>query len=127
MFIWLVEPTFKKSIIERNYLKKDDNTFVIETGWRWGTFHVHTETDEPPVLEQGVDIYDCDYETELIETSDGCWEDYDYDECDEETQAWLEDFFEDGNSWLDLEDHGWMHDECEMIIDCEMTITKVEK
>jgi hypothetical protein len=47
------------------------------------------------------------------------------DDCDEETQEWLEEFFDEGNSWLDLEEHGWMQDECEMIIDCDLEITRI--
>ena len=50
----------------------------------------------------------------------------DFDDCDEETQEWLEEFFEEGNSWLDLEEHGWTFDDCEMIIDCDMDIEMIE-
>jgi hypothetical protein len=128
MATWKVEPTWKKSIIERNYLSKDGNTVMIETGWRWGEFTVETEDDNPPNIEAGVDIYDCGYESELVETNDGCWEEHDFDECDDETQEWLEEFFEEGNSWLDLEcDHGWLQDECEMIIDCDLKITRINE
>ena len=121
MAIWTIKPAWKKSLIERNYLTKGDNTVMIETGWRWGEFTVETEDDNPPVLEPGVDLYNCDYDVELVETSDGCWEEVDSDECDEETQEWLEEFLEE-NSWLDLEEHGWIQDECEMIIDCDIII-----
>lgn len=127
MTTWKITPQYKKSVIERNYLIKDENRIMVETGWRWGEFHVHTEDDNPPVLESGVDIYNCGYESELVETDDGCWEDIDDSECDEETQEWLAEFFDEGNSWLDLEEHGWSQDECEMIIDCEMNIEKVEE
>lgn len=127
MTTWKVEPTYKKSVIERNYLTKGDNRLMVETGWRWGEFLVFTDDDQPPKLEAGVDIYNCEYETQLVETSDGCWEDHDSDECDEETQEWLEEFFEEGNSWLDLEEHGWSQDECEMIIDCDLDIQRVEE
>ena len=126
MATWSVKPTWKKSIIERNYLTKDGNTVMIETGWRWGEFTVETEDDNPPKLEAGVDIYDCGYETELVETDDGCWEEHDFDDCDEETQEWLEEFFEEGNSWLDLEEHSWHQGDCEMIIDCDMKITRID-
>jgi hypothetical protein len=122
---WSVKPTWKKSIIERNYLSKDDNRIMVETGWRWGEFTVYTDDDTPPNLEAGVDMYDCGYESEMVETSDGCWEEHDMDECDEETQEWLEEFFDEGNSWLDLEEHGWTQDECEMIIDCDLEIRKL--
>lgn len=126
MTTWSVKPAWKKSIIERNYLTKDGNTVMIETGWRWGEFTVETEDDNPPNIEAGVDIYDCGYESELVETDDGCWEEHDFDDCDDETQEWLEEFFEEGNSWLDLEEHGWMQDECEMIIDCDLIIERLD-
>lgn len=122
---WKVEPTWKKSVIERNYITKDGNTVMVETGWRWGEFLVYTDDDNPPNIESGVDIYNCEYETELLETWDGCWEEIDYDDCDEEAEEWLQEFFDEGNSWLDLEEHGWVQDECEMIIDCDLKITRI--
>ena len=84
MATWSVKPEWKKSVIERQYLTKGDNQLMVETGWRWGEFHVYTEDDTPPELEAGVDLFDCGYEVEMIETNDGCWTDYDYDECDDE-------------------------------------------
>ena len=126
MAVWSVKPQWKKSIIERQHLSKDDNEIIIETGWRWGEFHVTTEDDNPPNIEAGVDIYACGYDAELVETNDGCWEEHDFDDCDEETQEWLEEFFEEGNSWLDLEEHGWSFGDCEMIIDCDMDIEMIE-
>ena len=127
MAVWSIKPDWKKSIIERNYFSKDGNTVMVETGWRWGEFTCETEDDNPPVLEAGVDVYHCDYEVEMVELNDGCWEEHDYDDCDEETTEWLENFFEEGNSYLDLEDEGWSMDECEMIIDCDMTIERVDE
>lgn len=123
---WSVKPEWKKSIIERNYLTKGDSTVMVETGWRWGEFIVYTDDDNPPDIESGVDMFDCGYESEMVETSDGCWEEYDYDDCSEEDQEWLEEFFDEGNSWLDLEEHGWIQDECEMIIDCDLIIEKLD-
>ena len=127
MAVWRVTPNWKKSVIERQEWSKDGNRFIYETGWRWGEFLVYTDDDTPPNLEEGVDIYACGYETELVECSDGCWDDYDFDDCDEETQEWLEEFFEEGNSWLDLEEHGWSFGDCEMIIDCDMDIVRVDE
>ncbi len=124
---WSVKPEWKKSIIERNYLHKDGQQLVVETGWRWGEFIVYTDDDNPPDIEAGVDIYNCDYETELVETSDGCWEEHDYDDVDDETREWLEEFFDEGNSWLDLEEHGWNQGDCEMIIDCDLAITRIDE
>jgi hypothetical protein len=125
MVTWSIKPSWKKSLHERNYYNKDDNTFMVETTWRWGEFTIMTEDDTPPNIEDGDDLY-CDYVCELVECSDGCDEDYDFDECDEETRKWLEEFFEDGNSYLDLEEHGWTLIDTEMIISCDPEITKVE-
>jgi hypothetical protein len=105
MALWSVKPQLKKSIIDRQKFTKDDN---------------------PPVLEEGVDIFNCDYPSEMIETSDACWEDHDTDDCDEETCEWLEEFFDEGNSFLDLLDNGWICSDGEMIIDCEMEIEMIE-
>ena len=126
MATWKVTPKWKKSIIEYNHLTKDDNELIIETGWRWGEFLVYTDDDNPPKLEPGVDILNCGYESEMVETEDGCWEEHHYDDCDEETQEWLENYFEEGNSYFDLEEHGWLFTDGEFIIDCEMNIEKVE-
>lgn len=125
MATWSVKPEWKKSIIERQEWTKDGNTFIYETGWRWGEFHVTTEDDNPPVLEAGVDLYNCDYEVELYETTDGCWDDYEFEGCDEETVEWLNEFLEE-NSVYDLEEHGWYCGETEMIIDCDMIIERMD-
>jgi hypothetical protein len=125
MALWSVKPAWKKSIIERNILSKDGNRIVVETGWRWGEFTVETDDDNPPNIEAGVDIYACGYNSELVETSDGCWEEIDYDDCDDETREQVEEFLED-NSWLDLEEEGWVQEDCEMIIDCDLIIEKID-
>lgn len=126
MATWSVKPLWKKSIIERQTWSKDGNSFVWETGWRWGEFLVHTDDDNPPELEEGVDIYCCDYETELVETTDGCWEDYDFSNCAVEVHEQVAEFLEEGNSVFDLEEQGWYNDDTEMIINCEMEITRVD-
>lgn len=126
MATWSVKPAWKKSVIERQEMIKGDNTIIIETGWRWGEFHVETDDDSPPKLHPGVDMYACDYEAEMIETNDGCWEERDTSECDEETQTWLEEFLEE-NSYYELEEHGWVFGDCEMIIDSDMIIEKLDE
>jgi hypothetical protein len=120
---WSVKPQWKKSIIERNYYHKDGKTITAETGWRGGEFTVYTDDDNPPDIEAGVDIYDCDYETELIETFDGCWEEVTVD--DEDLEEWLEEWLEE-HSYLDLEEAGWSQGDCEMIIDCDLIIERVD-
>lgn len=125
MAVWSVKPQWKKSIIERQEWIKDGQRFIYETGWRWGEFHVYTDDDNPPEITPGVDIYDCGYDSELVETTDGCWDEYDFDECDDEVREWLEEFLEE-NSVFDLEEHGWYNGDTEMIIDCEMDIEMIE-
>ena len=125
MATWRVTPLWKKSIIEYNHMIKDDNELVIETGWRGGEFLVYTDDDNPPELEPGVNIMDCGYESEMVETFDGCWEEIHYDVVDDETREWLEEFFDEGNSYFELEEHGWFFDECEFIIECDMEITRI--
>ena len=108
MAVWSVKPEWKKSIIERQIWTKEGvaGYIGIETGWRWGEFHVTTEDDTPPDLVAGVDIYNCDYECELVSLDDGCWEESDIDVQDEELRNELETFLED-NSVHDLEELGW--------------------
>jgi hypothetical protein len=127
MATWSVKPVWKKSVIERVYMNKDDNTLMVETGWRWGEFLVYTDDDNPPDIESGVDIYNCGYEVELVETNDGCWTEYDYDDCDDDVREFLEEYFEEGNSSYDLEEQGWMQTECEMIIDSDLIIERVDE
>lgn len=127
MYKWKVEPTYKKSIVEQTFMRKGDNEISATTVWRWGVFFVYTETDSPPILESGVDIYDCGYESEIAETWDGDGDEYDYDECDEETIIWLNDFFENDHTLFDLEEYGWEHTNTVMTIESEMEITKIEE
>jgi len=126
MVEWSIKPSWKKSLHERQYYTKDGNTFMVETTWRWGEFTVTTEDDIPPDIVDGTDLYNCEYDCELVECEDGCGEDYDFDECDEETTEWLENYFDEGNSYFDLEEHGWIPTDTEMIISCDPEITKVE-
>jgi len=127
MAVWSVKPDWKKSIIERQIWTKEGvaGYIGIETGWRWGEFHVTTEDDTPPDLVAGVDIYNCDYECELVSLDDGCWEESDIDVQDEELRNELETFLED-NSVHDLEELGWCCDDTEMTIDCDMIIEMIE-
>jgi hypothetical protein len=126
MVIWSVKPVYKKSIIERQTWENGGESFVFETGWRWGEFLVYTDDETPPNLVEGVDIFNCEYDTELVETSDGCWDEFDFDGCSAETIEKLEAYFEEGGSMFELEDEGWYNSETEMIINCDMTIERVD-
>jgi hypothetical protein len=127
MAVWSVKPNWKKSIIERQIWTKEDVAGYIshEIGWRWGEFTITTDDDNPPEIEEGVDIYSCGYDAELVELTDGCWEESDVDVQDEELRNELETFLEE-NSVFDLEELGWDLEDTEMIINCEMTIEMIE-
>ena len=126
MALWKLVPSCKKSLIERMYYKKDGSRLMVEFGWRWGEFTVETEDDKEPLIESGTNLWDCKYNVKMVELTDGCWEDHDYDGCDEEATEWLETFFEEGNSYLDLEEHGWDQIDAEMIIDCDPEFIKLK-
>jgi hypothetical protein len=122
MAIWSIKPKLRKSIFERVYLTKEKQELVIETCWRSGEFTLETEDENPPDIQSGVDIYNCEYSYELVETSDGS-EYFEMSKCTEETKEWITNFLVD-HSWLELENHGWMQIECEMIIDCDLLIER---
>jgi hypothetical protein len=118
MALWKIEPTFKKSLLERCYYFKDGKTMMIETGWRWGEFTCETVDDNPPTIVAGDDLYSCGYDVELQECTDGCWEEHEFiGFTEEEEEAMIE--WLDENSWLDLEEEGWSQGDTEMIIDCD--------
>jgi hypothetical protein len=125
MATWKIEPTWKKSLIERMHYHKDDKTITIETGWRWGEFTCETEDDEPPEINAGDDLYSCGYDVEMQECTDGCWEEHEFEgfteDEEEEMREWL-----DENSWMDLEEEGWSQGDCEMIMSCDPSIEKVD-
>lgn len=125
MALWKVEPTYKKSCIERQYYNKDDKTICWEIGWRWGEFFIEVEGDETPVLEAGVDIFNCDYELSDWSSDDGCWEDYDYTNMTDEEIEEIQNFLDEGNSGFDLEGLGWIPTDGEMIIDCDVSVERV--
>jgi len=42
---WIIEPTMKKSLVERLEYLNGKKRIVVETGWRWGSFSCTTEGD----------------------------------------------------------------------------------
>ena len=125
MATWKIEPTWKKSIREVMYFRKDDKEITVETGWRWGEFTCETEGDEPPVIEEGVDLYSQGYDIEMQYCDDGCWCEYEFEGFTEEEEEAMTEWL-DENSFLDLEEDGWIQVETEMIMDCEPSIELIE-
>lgn len=126
MAVWSLEPTMKKSLVERTYWRNDKGEQLVhDIGWRWGKFTVYTEDNVKPEIKDGDNLWDCGYDVEMEEMTDGCWEEYDYDDVSPETQEWLEEFL-DENSTFDLEEHGWHHADTECWITCEPEIELLE-
>jgi hypothetical protein len=125
MVLWKVEPTEKKSIVERQYWIKNGNKITHELGWRWGEFYIETEDDTPPAIDEGVNIFNCGYECNDWSTDDGCWEEIEFDMPEEEKEQ-IELFLEE-NYVSDLEDEGWTFAESEMLVQCKLSITRVEE
>jgi hypothetical protein len=124
---WKITPTWKKSIVEvQEWIKPGEPGYINhEIGWRWGEFIIETEDDNPPELEEGVDMFNCGYECNDWSTDDGCYEDTEVDVSDELLQEELEEFLEE-NSVYDLEEKGWVMSDSYMYINCELNIEKVE-
>jgi hypothetical protein len=134
MAIWKVSPKDKKSINEHELWQKDDQVIRIITGWRFGSYFVTTEDDNPPVFEEndgpyetGINLYESDYEVELDYTSDGWYTDIIWpDEMPEEERdriydLWLED------SYSGLEDDGWVNYDTEVWLLGEIEVSKEEE
>jgi hypothetical protein len=126
MALWKIEPTWKKSIREVMYFRKEGKQIAIETGWRWGEFTCETEDDNPPVIEEGEDLFSQGYDVEMQECTDGCWTEYEFDEFTEEEEEEMREWL-DENSFYDLEEDGWTLVDSEFIMDCEPEITRIEK
>ena len=124
---WKITPTWKKSIVEvQEWIKPGEPGYINhEIGWRWGEFIIETEDDNPPELEEGVDMFNCGYECNDWSTDDGCYEDTEVDVSDELLQEEIEEFLEE-NSIYDLEEKGWVMSDSYMYINCELNIEKVE-
>lgn len=125
MALWKIEPTYKKSIIERIHMCKGEKEIIEETGWRWGEFTCETEDDNPPEITEGTDLFCCGYEVEMQYCDDGCWTEYEFIGFSEEEEEQMRVYLED-NSFFDLEGDGWISSDTEMLIECEPSIERIE-
>lgn len=129
MALWKITPTWKKSVVEvQEWMKPGEPGYIShEIGWRWGEFFIETPDDNPPDIEEGVDMFNLpnDYTCVDWSTDDGCWEETDIDVSDEMLQEEIEQFLDD-NSIYDLEEQGWVMSDSYMYINCELNIEKVE-
>lgn len=126
-----VSAMWKKSTYEIEMYKNKDTEQSLNTeiGWRSGSFRVTIQNeDEATTLQQCIgedgEIWDYDEyeEIELLETWDGCWEEFIFygPNWTEESQAELEASWEENQESDDaafsryefLEDNGWESLDC---------------
>jgi hypothetical protein len=133
MATWTVSTYHKKNVQEvETYLQEDgEGKVVVTNGFRWGTWTVETNDDNPPEFEfievpngdgskDSINMLDCEINNiesvELDSMDDGgCWYDVDVTGLDEEQQAEIEDFLEENSPYEleEREDEGWYQDETE--------------
>jgi len=133
MATWTVSTYHKKNVQEvETYLQEDgEGKVVVTNGFRWGTWTVETNDDNPPEFEftevpngdgskDSINMLDCEINNiesvELYSMDDGgCWYDVDVTGLDEEQQAEIEDFLEENSPYEleEREDEGWYQDETE--------------
>jgi hypothetical protein len=131
MATWKVSTKEKKSVEEHELWQKDDMVIRVVNGFRWGTWTVETEDDDPPDLDQtegpgadAVNMYDCGYDTELVSLDDGWYGDIIWpdDMPDDERERMQEIWDEDWSAgW---EEEGWAQYDTECWASGELEITK---
>ena len=127
---WKVYTYDKKSCEEHEIWTKDGMTLIRKTGFRWATFYVETNDDNPPEFEfdfvpggngvkDSIDMYNCCVNniesSELEGMVDGCWEDFEWpEELDDDELERLQNLIEEHGTYEALEEmEGWMLNECE--------------
>lgn len=137
MAFWKVSTQHKKSVEEHELWEKDGMVVRRISGFRWGTWTVETNDDEPPVLDQlegpggdAINMYDYfehnveNIEMEMLDDGwygDVIWPD---DMSDEERQR-LEDLWEE-DAYSGWEGDGWVNYETECWASGPLDIEKLE-
>ena len=133
MATYEVSARYKKSTVETEYWvhSTDRNkTFEKELGWRWGRFTVDLSEEDLEALDTEDDngeFYPYGYENcELLECTDGCWEDWSFSEAitDEERDEILDAYAEDYEEGL--EELGYVLTDTEVVIQGPIDLEKVE-
>jgi hypothetical protein len=138
MAIWKISTTQKKMTEEREIWFHEVKGWTITriNGYRWGTFIVETNNDEPPEdidpdNPDGINMYDyfsdnAENGAELDSMNDGCYMDWDWDEnMSEEDIVEVERIWEE-DSYSGMEENGWYNSETEGWLFGPLEITKEE-
>jgi hypothetical protein len=135
MAFWKVSTTHKKSCEEHMIWTKDNRSFKIINGYRWGTFTIETEDDNSPEgidpeNPDGIEMYcysgsNVINGAELDSMDDGWYMDFEFDEDEftEEEQEQLRELW-DEDSYEGLEGAGWINDETEAWLFGPLEITR---
>ena len=116
-----ISPEYKKCSVQIEEFIKDGKKIKIETYWRYANFAVESET--PPVLLEGQDIYSTLDNVEFLEASDGDTY-YDYENMTDEEIAEVEKFLEE-NDYYQLEEDGWFFGDSVWYFDCPVIIEEI--
>jgi hypothetical protein len=138
MAIWKISTTQKKMTEEREIWFHEVRGWTITriNGYRWGTFIVETNNDEPPEdidpdNPDGINMYDyfsdnAENGAELDSMDDGCYMDWNWDEnMSEEDIVEVERIWEE-DSYSGMEENGWYNSETEGWLFGPLEITKEE-
>ena len=138
---WKVSTADKKSVEEHEIWEKDGMKIIRISGFRWGTFNVETNDDNPPEFElsptpygtddhDSVDMYNCCVtnieSTELDNLDDGwygniIWDDaLDDDQRERLEELWEEDYYD---GW---ENDGWMLTDTECWFSGKLEVQRAE-
>jgi hypothetical protein len=134
---WKVKTLEKKSVEEHEFWQKGDMVIRRISGFRWGTWNVETEGDEPPEFERvamptgnadedSIEMNSIDYEGELDSLDDGWYGDIIWpDDMDEDERERLEELWEEEcyDGW---EEDGWVQYETEVWFWGPLEVTKDE-
>jgi len=130
---------WKKSYVEieefKDYEGQTGDSIKYETGWRSGTWQITPQDQEE--VDQLMDAQAEDWEdvlhpnefqeAEMIESWDGCWDDWDFSgvtsKSDEELEAFEEEVMEEGQGWFF--DNGWDSADMECYFSGPITVEEV--
>ena len=128
---YLIEPKWKKSVIEISYYEKVIDGITVyathEEGYRWGSFVVHVESDDELPDPEDDAFWLENYDYELIDCWDGCGGHWEVEAGnDPEGKIDLE-AIEDTLDEIDLEDDGWVYGSGEFSIQGEFIMKECDE
>jgi hypothetical protein len=117
-----LEPSYKKSVVEIEFFKNDEDVWVhYEQGWRWGTFFANVTDEEMEALLE---------HNKHCDTWDGVWGDIRVWKTgwSDEQREQLKETIEESPDWWDwLMENGFEPQDCETYICGVIDIEKLDK